>query len=132
MANAKLAMVADRTSRTWLCRGWLQHRGQPPRWGSCSESNGFVHSPTRRRGPKQARQSGGRYERLKDIIDLAIHRQAAWHDLFKAGGTHEMCWHLFTWGDSIAVEKPVRLRQQLAKMCDALPGHHGSFGKDKP
>ena len=51
---------------------------------------------------------------------------------FKAGGTYEMCWHLFTWGDSVAVEKPARLRRQLAKMCEALAEHHGSFGKGKP
>ncbi|MCY4138263.1 MAG: WYL domain-containing protein [Rhodobacteraceae bacterium] len=45
---------------------------------------------------------------------------------FKAGGTYEMCWHLFTWGDSVTVEKPVRLRKQLAKMCKALARHHGT------
>ncbi len=50
---------------------------------------------------------------------------------FKAGGTYEMCWHLFTWGDSVAVVKPARLRRQLAEMCNALAGHHGSDGKDK-
>ena len=44
---------------------------------------------------------------------------------FTAGGLDEMCWHLVTWGDSVTVEKPVRLRQRLAKMCDALAGHHG-------
>ena len=48
---------------------------------------------------------------------------------FKAGGTYEMCWHLFTWGDSVAVEKPARLRKQLSKMCETLAGHHGSNGK---
>ena len=28
---------------------------------------------------------------------------------FKAGGIDEMCWHLFTWGESASVERPVRL-----------------------
>ncbi len=44
---------------------------------------------------------------------------------FKAGGIDEMCWHLFTWGDSVTVEKPARLRQRLAEMCAALAVHHG-------
>ncbi len=44
---------------------------------------------------------------------------------FTAGGLDEMCWHLVTWGESVTVEKPVRLRHRLAKMCAALAGHHG-------
>ena len=43
---------------------------------------------------------------------------------FKAGGIDEMCWHLFTWGDSVTVEKPARLRRRLAEMCAALGVHH--------
>ena len=43
---------------------------------------------------------------------------------FKAGGIDEMCWHLFTWGDSVTVEKPTRLRRRLAEMCVALAVHH--------
>ena len=45
---------------------------------------------------------------------------------FKAGGTHEMCWHLFTWCESVTIEKPARLRRQLARMCESLAEHHGS------
>ena len=44
---------------------------------------------------------------------------------FEAGGLDEMCWHLFTWGDSVTVEKPARLRHRLAEMCEALAAHHG-------
>ena len=44
---------------------------------------------------------------------------------FKAGGLDEMCWHLFTWGDGVTVEKPVRLRKRLARLCEALAAHHG-------
>ena len=44
---------------------------------------------------------------------------------FEAGGLDEMCWHLITWGDSVAVEKPARLRRSLAAMCDSLATHHG-------
>ena len=43
---------------------------------------------------------------------------------FRAGGIEEMCWHLFTWGDSVTVEKPVRLRRRLAEMCSKLAAHH--------
>ena len=43
---------------------------------------------------------------------------------FKAGGIDEMCWHLFTWGESVTVEKPVRLRRRLAGMCESLAAHH--------
>ena len=44
---------------------------------------------------------------------------------FKAGGLDEMCWHLFTWGNGVTVEKPLRLRKRLAKLCESLAAHHG-------
>ena len=44
---------------------------------------------------------------------------------FTAGGIDEMCWHLFTWGESVTVEEPDRLRQRLANTCFALAAHHG-------
>ncbi len=44
---------------------------------------------------------------------------------FEAGGLDEICWHLFTWGDSVTVERPARLRRRLAAMCEALAAHHG-------
>lgn len=47
---------------------------------------------------------------------------------FKAGGLDEICWHLVTWGESATVEKPVRLRQRLAKMREELAAHHGKLG----
>ena len=43
---------------------------------------------------------------------------------FKAGGINEMCWHLFTWGESVTVVKPARLRRRLAGMCATLAAHH--------
>ena len=43
---------------------------------------------------------------------------------FKAGGIDEMCWHLVTWGESVTVEKPARLRRRLAKLCSTLAAHH--------
>ena len=43
---------------------------------------------------------------------------------FKAGGLDEMCWHLVTWGGSVTIEKPPRLRQRLAEMCGSLATHH--------
>ena len=45
---------------------------------------------------------------------------------FKAGGINEMCWHLFTWGDSVTVERPSVLRWRLAHMCSALATHHAA------
>ena len=44
---------------------------------------------------------------------------------FEAGGLDEMCWHLVTWGDSVTVERPAKLRRRLAEMCEGLAGHHG-------
>ena len=44
---------------------------------------------------------------------------------FTAGGIDEMCWHLVTWGNSVTVEEPDRLRQRLADMCATLAAHHG-------
>lgn len=43
---------------------------------------------------------------------------------FRAGGIDEMCWHLFTWGESVTVEKPTRLRERLRGMCAGLAEHH--------
>ena len=45
---------------------------------------------------------------------------------FEAGGLDEMCWHLFTWGESVTVEKPARLRRRLAAMCTSLAAHHSA------
>ncbi len=45
---------------------------------------------------------------------------------FKAGGINEMCWHLFTWGESVTVEKPARLRRRLAAICASLAAHHSA------
>ncbi|MCY4478331.1 MAG: WYL domain-containing protein, partial [Rhodospirillales bacterium] len=47
---------------------------------------------------------------------------------FTAGGIDEMCWHLVTWGDSVTVEHPTRLRQRLADICSGLSRHHGVTG----
>ena len=46
---------------------------------------------------------------------------------FTAGGIDEMCWHLFTWGESVTVEKPARLRRRLAEMCASLAAHHSGI-----
>lgn len=44
---------------------------------------------------------------------------------FTAGGETEICWHLFTWGESVTVERPTRLRLRLAEMCASLAARHG-------
>ena len=43
---------------------------------------------------------------------------------FRAGGTREMCWHLFTWGDAVTVEAPESLRLEMAEMCSRLAEHY--------
>ena len=43
---------------------------------------------------------------------------------FEAGGIDEMCWHLFTWGESVTIEEPLGLRRKLACMCVMLAEHH--------
>lgn len=43
---------------------------------------------------------------------------------FTAGGTREICWHLFTWGDAVTVEEPDSLRLEMEKMCSRLAAHH--------
>lgn len=47
---------------------------------------------------------------------------------FKAGGAAEMCWHLFTWGEDVTIERPDRLRKQMAELCAALAAHHATEG----
>ena len=43
---------------------------------------------------------------------------------FRAGGVQEMCWHLFTWGTTVAIMKPVSLRQELAGSAQLVAEHH--------
>ena len=43
---------------------------------------------------------------------------------FEAGGIDEMCRHLFTWGESVTILKPARLRRRLTRWCAALTQHH--------
>ena len=45
---------------------------------------------------------------------------------FRAGGTVEMCRHLFTWGDKVTIEEPAALRRELAGLCAGLARHHGA------
>ncbi len=43
---------------------------------------------------------------------------------FTAGGTREICWHLFIWGNTVTVEEPECLRVQMAEMCSLLAEYH--------
>ena len=45
---------------------------------------------------------------------------------FRAGGMREMCWHLFTWGDAVAVLAPDLLRYQLVELAGGIAEHHGT------
>ena len=44
---------------------------------------------------------------------------------FRAGGFDEMCWHLFTWGESVTIEKPARLRKRMVEMRAGVAVYHG-------
>ena len=44
---------------------------------------------------------------------------------FRAGGMREMCWHLFTWGDAVAVLAPEALRATLADLAAMAAVHFG-------
>ena len=52
------------------------------------------------------------------------HRDGTVTVRFEAGGLDEICWHLVTWGETVTVERPVRLRRRLANMCATLAAHH--------
>lgn len=43
---------------------------------------------------------------------------------FRAGGTQEMCWHIFTWGASVEIVSPPGLRTMLQEMLAAALKHH--------
>ncbi len=43
---------------------------------------------------------------------------------FRARGMRELAWHLFTWGDTVRIEQPARLREVLtAELKGALAAH---------
>lgn len=44
---------------------------------------------------------------------------------FRAGGMREMCWHLFTWVDAVAVLAPEALRATLADLAAMAAVHFG-------
>lgn len=56
--------------------------------------------------------------------EVAINDDGSLTVRFRAGGTREMCWHLFTWGNTVTVEKPDSLREQMAEMCSLFVVHH--------
>ena len=56
--------------------------------------------------------------------EVAINDDGSLTVRFRAGGTREMCWHLFTWGDAVTVEKPDSLREQMEEMCSLFAAHH--------
>jgi len=44
---------------------------------------------------------------------------------FRAGGLLEMAWHLFTWGASVEVVAPLRLRELLVRLLEEALASHG-------
>lgn len=45
---------------------------------------------------------------------------------FRAAGMRELAWHLFTWGDSVRILAPERLRTQMAEELSAAARAHGT------
>lgn len=46
---------------------------------------------------------------------------------FRAGGLHEMAWHLFTWGSDVEILEPVALRDELVRwLAQGLRRHGGA------
>lgn len=43
---------------------------------------------------------------------------------FRAGGTQEMCWHLFTWGTAVTIVAPDALRVTMVDPIRAATQHH--------
>jgi predicted DNA-binding transcriptional regulator YafY len=50
---------------------------------------------------------------------------------FRAGGMHEMCDRLFTWGLAVTVAEPEELHLSLAELTGAVAVHHG-VQRDQP
>ena len=51
---------------------------------------------------------------------------------FRAGGAHEMAWHLFTWGEDVEVVEPVALREELVRWLEMGLGRHRQTGAAGP
>jgi len=45
---------------------------------------------------------------------------------FRAGGTQEMCWHLFTWGVNVKIVSPPTLYDELKDMVSTILLHQNS------
>ncbi|MDE8343956.1 MAG: WYL domain-containing protein [Acidocella sp.] len=45
---------------------------------------------------------------------------------FRAGGTWELSWHLFTWADTVEILQPTRLRQHLCQLATTAASHHAT------
>lgn len=43
---------------------------------------------------------------------------------FRAGGMQEICWHLFTWGTAVTIEKPDALQKGLLMLLENAAQHH--------
>jgi predicted DNA-binding transcriptional regulator YafY len=51
---------------------------------------------------------------------------------FRAGGMREMCWHLFTWGETVTVVAPEELRAKMAELANAAASHYSSSTAQTP
>ncbi|WP_408842830.1 WCX domain-containing protein [Acidibrevibacterium fodinaquatile] len=44
---------------------------------------------------------------------------------FRAGGLREICWHRFTWSDTVTIIAPAALRQEMREMLRVASQGHG-------
>ena len=50
---------------------------------------------------------------------------------FRAGGTQEMCWHLFTWGKVVSIVAPASLQETMAEMTLRASQHHDPLCRER-
>ena len=50
---------------------------------------------------------------------------------FRAGGLNEECWHLFTWGEGVVVERSLKLKERLRNMCEGVAEHHADLPNNR-
>ena len=135
--------------------GWTDWSGEPRLWRLANVSEAHITDDAFERDPafdleRYAERSFGTFQEKPVKVALRFDARAArdasaflFHPnqtveenddgsltvRFQAGGLDEMCWHLFTWGNSVTVEKPARLRRRLAALCASLAAHHAAAGE---
>ena len=132
--------------------GWTEWAEEPRLWRLANLSDARITGEAFERGPafdlqRFAERSFGTFQEkpvkvvlrfeagaARDAAAFLFHPHQAVEEnvdgsltvRFEAGGLDEICWHLFTWGESVTVERPARLRRRLAAMCASRAAHHST------